>query len=146
MLTIHSNFLNFNDSFKYPKVENEIELDEFVNKIISSESEKLNVENLPENAKEDGKYILSEMSDEVKSCLDEFHDNQLKTKFRICVYTKVNDYHDRLWELHDSLEFPDSGYSSSRSLQSSSKFYIFLLLIATLVSWLWVAPSFQILK
>lgn len=127
VLTIQSNFLNFNDSFKHPR------LDEEVNKIVARESARLKLETLPETVLEDGKYILNELNEELLSCMDEFKNIQLRKEFHACTHARVNDYRDKVWEFHNTLKSYQLEFSSSSSLVVP--YALILLTSATVVSY-----------
>lgn len=117
-----------------------------MNKVITIESQKLSVETLPDKLKEDGTYILTVLNDELKACLDELDESQLKTKFHACIHRRVNDYHDRLWEFRDTLKSFQSEFSAAtRSSLFANPCNLLSLTAATmLVSYGRLPSHFQI--
>lgn len=117
-----------------------------MNKVVTIESQKLSVETLPDKLKEDGTYILTVLNDELKACLDELDESQLKTKFHACIHRRVNDYHDRLWEFRDTLKSFQSEFSSATrsSLFANPCNLLSLTAAAMLVSYGTLPSHFQI--
>jgi hypothetical protein len=81
----------------------EIEANDFIEKIFTSVVRRLNVEHLPEYAKEDGQDIINEFKDNLGDCKEELDRTHWINVFRVCVHKQIEVAENRIWDFKNSL-------------------------------------------
>lgn len=103
---------------QHPTIKFITEADNFLERIFTNIVAKLNVENLPEYAREDGQDIINEFKDNLRDCKTELDRTQNIGNFKICTNKQIEVAENQLWDFRNSLDASSS---------NSSAFFVLLI-------------------
>jgi hypothetical protein len=98
-------------------------VNDFLEKITAIVSAKLDVENLPIYAQEDGKDILNSLINDLNDCKEDLAETHQMNNFRVCVHVQMETAQNRIWDFKESLSTSNTGGMGTGSLT----FYIFII-------------------
>lgn len=124
--------------FKYPTIEHEAQIAEFLVQALTYITDKLSIEKLPEYSRDDARDILEELQDDLKTCKENLLRNHLLHEFRQCAHEQLEAASNKVWEFTGSINDADSSSSGFRSM------FVLVIPLNVICGFIWSAISCRI--